>query len=96
MDALPAAFEERWTRWLLESNRRRTRIGLFIAARCCLLRGARLHPGAVSSAAVPLGLRAAILLVTFAAFPCQDTLLDRYSAVVSSAYVTLIASASAP
>ena len=93
MDALPAAFEERWARWLLESNRRRTRIGLVIA--CVLLPffGALDYllapPGALRFL---WGMRALVLLVTFVAFPLLRTrFFDRYSRVVSSAYVVLIA-----
>ncbi len=92
MDALPAAFEERWARWLLESNRRRTRIGLFIACALLPFFGALDYILAPSVLRFLWGVRAVVLLVTFAAFPLLKTrFFDRYSGVLSSAYVTLIA-----
>jgi signal transduction histidine kinase len=93
MEALPAAFEERWARWLLESNRRRTRIALVIV--CGLL------PcfGVLDYMLAPPGalwflwwLRAAVLTFTFLGFGIVRTrFFARYASGLSSAYATMIA-----
>ncbi len=93
MDAVPAAFEERWARWLLESNRRRTRIGLIIASGLLPFFGALDYVLAPPEALRILwGVRAVVLAVTFLVFPILKTrLFDRYSSFVTSGYVALIA-----
>jgi signal transduction histidine kinase len=93
MEALPAAFEERWARWLLESNRRRTRTALFIACGLLPFFGALDYmlapPGALR---ILWGVRAAVLAVTFVAFPIVRTrFFDRHPSGLSSAYAALIA-----
>jgi len=93
MDAVPAAFEERWARWLLESNRRRTRIGLFIACAFLPCFGALDYVLAPPDALRFLwGVRALVLVVTFLVFPILKTrFFARYWSILTSAYVALIA-----
>ena len=93
MEPLPAAFEERWTRWLFERNQRRTRIGLIIAL--------ALYPGfgvldylmAPRSALGFLwGTRILVLLVTALMFPfLRSRFFERHSNLVSSLYALLVA-----
>ena len=93
MEALPAAFEQRWARWVLESNRRRTRIGLLIA--CAML------PcfGVLDYILAPPGtlrvlwlVRAGMLIITFSLFPIvRSRFFDTHASAVSSAYTVLIA-----
>jgi len=93
MDALPAAFEERWARWLLESNRRRTRTGLYIACALLPFFGVLDYmlapPGTLR---ILWGVRLAVLMVTYAAFPIVRTrFFERHPSALTSAYVALIA-----
>jgi signal transduction histidine kinase len=93
MEALPAAFEERWARWLLESNRRRTRIALFIVLGLLpcfgILDYMLAPPGALRFL---WGVRAAVLALTFLGFPVIRTrFFERHPTGISSAYAALIA-----
>lgn len=93
MEPLPAAFEQRWARWLLESNQRRTRTALYIASALLpcfgLLDYLLAPPGALT---VLWAVRGAVLLATFAMFPLLQTpLFERHPNLIASAYTTLIA-----
>jgi len=93
MEPLPAAFEQRWARWLLESNRRRTRTALYIAVAllpCFGLLDYLLAPPRALT--VLWAVRGAVLLATFAMFPLlQMPFFERHPNLIASAYTTLIA-----
>jgi signal transduction histidine kinase len=92
-DPLPAAFEERWARWRLEGNRRRVRIGLWIAVAlysCFGVLDFLLAP----ASALPIlwGTRVMVLGATMAMFwllPRQ--LFARHPDAVSGTYTVLVA-----
>ena len=90
---LPPDFEERWARWLLDRNRRRIRIGLWITI--------ALYPcfGVLDSLIAPrpalaflLCLRVMVLLTSAAMFPLlRSRFLERHTDLVSAAYTLIVA-----
>jgi len=92
-ESRPAAFEGRWARWLLERNRRRIRIGLWITLALYPCFGA-LDYLIAPRAALPIlwSTRAAVLIASVAMFRLLDSrFLERHSDLVSSAYTLLVA-----
>jgi len=93
MEPLPAAFEQRWLRWLLERNRRRIRIGLWITLAlypCFGLLDYLIAPRAALG--ILWGTRATVLLATAAMFRLlHSQFFERHPDLVSAAYTLLVA-----
>ena len=93
MEPLPPAFEEHWARWLLERNRRRIRIGLWITIAlypCFGILDVLIAP----RAALPFlwGARIAVLLASAAMFRVLNSrFLERHPDLVSGAYTLVVA-----
>ncbi len=94
MEPLPAAFEERWLRWLLERTRRRIRIGMWITLALYPCFGVLDYLIASHQAlGILWGTRAAVLLGTAAMFRLlHSRFFERHPDLVSAAYTLLVAS----
>ncbi|HEX9577001.1 MAG TPA: HAMP domain-containing sensor histidine kinase [Myxococcales bacterium] len=92
-EPLPAAFEERWARWLLERNRRRIRIGLWITLTLFPCFGVLDYLIAPRDALPILwATRAAVIVAAVVMFPIlHSRFLERHPDLVSSCYTLLVA-----
>jgi signal transduction histidine kinase len=93
-EPLPAAFEERWARWLLERNKRRIRIGLWITLTLYPCFGVLDYLIAPRDALPFLWTtRAAVIAASLAMFRIlHSRFLERHPDLVSSLYTLLVAS----
>ena len=93
IEPLPATFEEDWARWLLDRNRRRIRVGLWITIALYPCFGVLDYLIAPPSALTFLWtLRVTVLVATAAMFPLlRSRFLARHPDLVSAAYALIVA-----